>query len=32
MNNNLYNSREILGGGKTATLKFWAQKRKEAVC
>lgn len=32
MRKSLYNSCEILGGGKTAYLKFQAQKRKEELC
>lgn len=32
MSKNLYNSRKILGGGKTSSLKFSAQKRKEILC
>ena len=32
MSNNLRNPHEILGGGKTSSLKFWAQKREEALC
>lgn len=32
MRKSLYKSREILGGGKTASLKYQAQKRKEELC
>ena len=32
MSNNLRNSHEFLGGGKTTFLKIWVQKRREVLC